>query len=86
MENQRCPNLKLKAAIVESGKTFREVAREINMPMTTLSRKINGHAQFTESEISFLCNAVSKEPQDLFFNECVTKAITNNSSQEKEVS
>lgn len=65
-------NNKLKAAIVEQGKKFPEVAKAINMPNTTFSRKINGHAEFSQTEIEDICKHLNKSPMEIFFANLVT--------------
>lgn len=73
---KRGKNLKLKSAIVGSGKSFEEVARLAEMPMTTFSRKVNGHSDFTETEIENICKILEKSPTDIFFINIVTESIT----------
>jgi hypothetical protein len=69
-------NLRLKAAIIESGKRPREVAASINMPYTTFSRKLNGWTPFTETEMENICLTLNKSPLDIFFANSATKWIT----------
>lgn len=69
-------NLRLKAVIVETGKSPREVAKNIEMPYTTFSRKLNGWTPFTELEMEKICIVLNKSPLDIFFADTVTKWIT----------
>ena len=47
---------KLKGLIVLSGKTQKEVAKEVGMSTNTLSNKINGNREFTVGEVINICN------------------------------
>lgn len=69
-------NLRLKAAIVETGKSPRDIAEKIEMPYTTFSRKMNGGSPFTEQEMESICLQLDKNPLDIFFADTVTKWVT----------
>lgn len=64
---KRPSNLFLKAAIIESGKTFAQVAEECGMSETSFSRKVNGFYDFSESEIELISKSVRKNIFDIFF-------------------
>lgn len=74
---KRDTNLKLKAAIVEAGKTLEILAKEIGTSQPTLSRKINGLQDFNESEIVAISKAVNKPITEIFFTKDVTQLITS---------
>ena len=67
MQRKRHINLKLKASVIESGKTVSQVAEFIDISKSTLSRKINGYIPFTESEIEKVSYFLSKNITDIFF-------------------
>lgn len=74
------PNLKLKATIIEKGISLGAFAEIIEMPVNTFSKKLNGHFEFTESEISKICEMLEKKPTDIFFNNDVAVIATNKAS------
>lgn len=62
---------KLKAKVIENGLTMEKVAKELDINVTTLYRKINGTSDFTRSEmhkIKDLLNLSVKDAVDIFFN------------------
>lgn len=75
---KRNTNLKLRVAIIASEEfaTIEEFADFIDMPLTTFSRKLNGHNEFSESEIQRISEALDISPMEIFFNSQVTKRIT----------
>jgi len=60
-------NLKLKVAIMESGKTMSEVADILNMSLNAFSRKVNGFFWFNENEIYIISKFLKKPVTDIFF-------------------
>lgn len=61
---------KLKAKVIENGLTMEKVAKELDINVTTLYRKINGTSDFTRSEmhkIKDLLNLSIKDAVDIFF-------------------
>ena len=65
---KRAKNFKLKASIIETGKNFNQILEESNMSRTSLARKINGHTEFTETEMEILSKILNKPVTDIFFN------------------
>jgi transcriptional regulator with XRE-family HTH domain len=61
-------NYKLKAAIVERGLTYADVAKAIDISTSTLSKKINGIAVFDEYEMHRISEYLKKDIADIFFN------------------
>lgn len=70
-------NLKLKAAIIEAGKSMTEVAIVLGMTKHSFSRKVNGFFYFDEKEIEQIATLLKKPVTDIFFNSQVTERITN---------
>ena len=70
-------NLKLKSAIIEAGKTMSEVALAIGTTKQNFSRKLNGFFYFDEYEIEQISEILERPVTDIFFNQKVTKRITN---------
>ncbi len=64
---KRNVNLKLKAAIIESGKKYTEVAEAAGISGTNFSRKINGFLLFDEKEMEIISAFLNKEITDIFF-------------------
>ncbi len=63
-------NNKLRARIVEKGKTQKEIAVEIGISPMTLSRKLTGKREFRLSEIINLCKCLDiEDPRDYFLPE-----------------
>ena len=60
-------NYILKSEIESKHKRIRRFAELIGFNLTTLSLKLNGHNDFTESEIIKICNHFEKTPIELFF-------------------
>lgn len=69
-------NYKLKALRVEHGLTQADLARMIGIGEITYVRKENGLSEFKESEIKKICEIFNKKPEEIFFNNDVTKSIT----------
>lgn len=66
---------KLLGKIKENGFTIEAVARLTGMSLSTLSRKLNGHVEFTRDEINAISDALKMSNEDLleiFFNEKVS--------------
>lgn len=66
---------KLLGKIKENGFTIETVARLTGMSLSTLSRKLNGHVEFTRDEINAISDALKMSNEDLmeiFFNEKVS--------------
>lgn len=66
-------NLKLKALRVEHGLKQTDVAKLIGMHENTYVRKENGITEFTESEIIAICKLFNKRPDEIFFQNQLTK-------------
>lgn len=63
---------KLLGRIREHALTQAEVAQKIGVSPATLNKKLRGHTEFMQSEISALCKLLSicdKEISDYFFTE-----------------
>lgn len=58
---------RLKALIVNSGKTMEQVAKEMHMSRPTLSKKINGKQDFSFSEMKAFAKSVEENPVKIFF-------------------
>lgn len=57
-----------RAAVVAKGKTMSDVANEIHVSNATMSKKVNGHSEFTRKEIQEICNFLEIEnPMPIFF-------------------
>lgn len=65
--NKGYVNFKLKAAIVESGKTQADVANAIDMTPATLSRKLNGKLVFDEIEMQKISDFLNRDVTEIFF-------------------
>lgn len=72
-------NLRLKAAIVLSGKTMTSVAEAIGTPKSNLSRKINGYVRFNEDEMYLIAKFLNVSVTNIFFTPEVTESITSES-------
>lgn len=70
-------NLRLKAAIILSGKTMTDVAEAIKTPKSNLSLKINGYVRFNEDEMYLIAKYLNVSVTDIFFDPDVHKTITN---------
>lgn len=60
--------LKLKAARVEKGFTQEEMAKRMNMPISTYAAKELGKNKFNETEIAQLSNILDKDVIYFFEN------------------
>ena len=61
---------KFMAALALKGKTLQDVAIFLNKNASTISKKVNGHSEFTRKEIQLLCVFLDLEsPVDIFFSE-----------------
>lgn len=56
---------KVAASILRSGRSKSSVAAEVGIPTTTFGRKINGHVEFTLSELLRLSEALDVAPSTL---------------------
>lgn len=65
-------NLKLKGAMAEADFTIEKLAEMIGLKAYSLSRRINGHIDFSEKEITSICSLLNKTPTELFFNNKLT--------------
>lgn len=54
---------KVKAAVVESGYSQTELARDMGISKNTLNLKLNGHSDFTTSEMWKICQ-ILKIPKE----------------------
>jgi transcriptional regulator with XRE-family HTH domain len=57
---------RLKSYLVLRGKTLKSLAKEINMPINTLSNKVNNITEFKASEIVKIQIALDIPEQDVF--------------------
>lgn len=57
---------RLKSYLVLRGKTLKSLAKEINMPINTLSSKVNNITEFKASEIVKIQIALDILEQDVF--------------------
>lgn len=57
---------RLKSYLVLRGKTLKSLAKEINMPINTLSSKVNNITEFKASEIVKIQIALDIPEQDVF--------------------
>lgn len=63
-------NNKLRAKIVEKGKTQKQIAIEIGISPMSLSRKLTGKREFRLSEIISLCKCLDiDDPREIFLPE-----------------
>lgn len=63
---------RLEAVIKEQGVSREEIARYLNISLTSLSYKINGIREFKGNEIFKLCKLLNIKDKDrVFFNENV---------------
>lgn len=63
---------RLEAVIKEQGLSREEIARYLNISLTSLSYKINGIREFKGNEIFKLCKLLNIKDKDrIFFNESV---------------
>ena len=56
---------KLLGKIKEKGYTTRELAFSAGMSLSSMSRKLNGHAEFTRDEINAIVDALELSNEDL---------------------
>lgn len=57
----------LKAKIVESGKTYRELAVELQISETSLRNKVNNKTPFKLCEVAELCRILGITDKDAYF-------------------
>ena len=57
----------LKAKIVESGKTYREIAHELGISETSLRNKVNNRVPFKVREIAILVQILHITSKDEYF-------------------
>lgn len=64
MDTNPAPELadKVAASILRAGRTKTSVARDAGIPNTTFGRKINGHAEFTFSELLRIATVLDVSP------------------------
>lgn len=60
------PNVALKVAIVESGKTQRVIARRARVPESKLSHFVRGRIVPTEKEQAAIAKAIGRPAHELF--------------------
>ena len=58
---------KLKGRITGEGQTYRTLSAMTNIPLNTLSNKLNGHSLFDIIEVSKLCAALNIMPEEIPF-------------------
>jgi Predicted transcriptional regulators len=73
----RNPNFILKALRTKHQYTQEYVAKYLNISETTYNRKENGFSEFTIAEAEQLSILFETPPTEIFFNQGVTKCITN---------
>lgn len=56
---------KLLGRIREKGMTQAELAQKIGMSAATLNKKLRGHTEFMQSEISSVCDALGIDDRDI---------------------
>lgn len=56
---------KVAAAILRSGRSKASVARDAGIPYTTFGRKLDGHVEFTFSELLRLAEVLGVAPSSL---------------------
>lgn len=61
-------NKKLKAARIENGLTQVQLAKLIEMPISTYRRKETGQNEFTVNEAFKISKVLNKGLEDIFFN------------------
>lgn len=60
--------IKFRQAVLASGKTYREIAKALDINESTLSRKITNGGSFTRDEINTLIDFLDiKDPMEIFF-------------------
>lgn len=69
-------NRKLKAARVENGLTQIQLAKLIEMPISTYRKKETGETEFTVSEALKVSKILNKQVEEIFFNYKVSKMDT----------
>jgi len=59
---------KFKSTLLLEGKTMKEVAKHLDITLSTLYRKINGESDFYRNEMNKLKEYLNLEnPEDMFF-------------------
>lgn len=61
------PNFRLKALRLLYGLKQSDIAKQLNISITTYNRKENGLRDFKESEIRRICEIFNKKPDEIFF-------------------
>lgn len=67
-------NVKLKVLILDTFKTYQRFGDEIGFSTAVLSSRLNGHTEFSQSEIVKICKTLSIDISEChlyFFNEYV---------------
>lgn len=72
----KSPNYILKALRTKHQVTQQDVAKKLGIGETTYNRKENGISDFTISEAEKLGELFGVPPNEIFFNNGVTKCIT----------
>lgn len=75
------PNYKLKALREEYGFNQNDVAKFLEIGITTYNRKENGISEFTESECEKISMLFNKSPIDIFFSNYVTSCTTGTTEE-----
>lgn len=55
----------LKGKITERGETYRSLSKKTNIPLNSLSNKINGHSAFDIVQVSRLCAELDIDPREI---------------------
>ncbi|SCJ11191.1 helix-turn-helix transcriptional regulator [Intestinibacter bartlettii] len=76
---------KLKAARVELGLTQMEVAKLMNMHISTYRKKEQGYSEFSINEAFKISEILNKSVEEIFFKERVSKLETKAKRREKNV-
>jgi hypothetical protein len=68
-------NTNILVGIVRNSTTRNKVAREAGIPLTTFSRKINGHGDFTLAELGSIAGALDLTMADLIPMEKLSQKV-----------
>lgn len=68
-------NRKLKAARVENGLTQIQLAKMIDMPISTYRRKETGESEFTINEAIKIATILDKSVEEIFFSKKSTDMV-----------
>jgi predicted transcriptional regulator len=64
---------RLKGLIISRGYKLTDFCKVVGIPQNTLYRKMRGDANFNEKEIEIICNVLKVKPEEIFFENLVTK-------------